>query len=92
MGLFSKRKSRATHPKRRGPCTEAASLRFPCFSGDFRTRFDPANQRKEVPWGTRKYPVELRERAVRLYRESESEAGDPPAGRAARRKLNERLS
>jgi len=49
---------------------KTVKVSFPRFSGDFRTRFDLCKPRKEV-MGTRKYPVELRERAVRLYRESD---------------------
>jgi transposase len=40
--------------------------------GDFQTRFDLSNRGKEViVVAPRKYPDELRERAVRLYRESD---------------------
>jgi transposase len=47
-------------------------VNFPRLSGDFQTRFDLFEPRKEViVVAPKKYPDELRERAVRLYRESD---------------------
>jgi hypothetical protein len=47
-------------------------MRFPRFSGVFEDWFDPCGPgRKALLPAPRKYPDELRERAVRLYRESE---------------------
>jgi transposase len=45
-------------------------LNLPRFAGDFRTRFDLSDREVFVA-APRKYPDELRERVVRLYRDAD---------------------